>query len=771
MGKRINALDPLSSLQWALDLEMAFDKSGYIEAKKGTILDFFNFLSTQFWDTAVRVGLGEQYVKISDALAAGNYNLLITSDITEDTDWGSHSKMITISSEDNYYVNFTVGNSVDVIIYAKNVNFRAVGVGTKFTSGSKFVLSNCEISGTDFLCDFGLGKMYADNMTVNMGNQGLRCVIEYAGVLNITGAGTDSGKTYQPEISSTGFVGSLNIIGTFAVGSISDNYGAVKIKGIVSYITHGATNGDVLMSSGQILGGDCDYLYEVGGTTSVIRNMSMNHLGTKSSFFSFGEISNCQVQEVSHDGDSDYMPPATLLIGLYVVSNDIYFGEANQKCKGVRAPDIYIENDGVSLDTCEAFIGTINIDTGADSTRIIGCKTVTDVVNDGTNTVIILHDPSTSDNYVDQSQILKTVGTGGNYNTIYEAVDDGYTNLKVISDITETQAINSRILKITADVKSNGSLHEIEYNANRMNENVLSIYYDIENVIIRTSYTHATNLFFGTQSSLARIFLTNVSIFLESVGSIRLNNSQHMSIICFNEVKIYVGDRSDRYASFGNCNTISLIAGTMTNTGSGSIDFGGTVLKLLLSGTWYGAASSGAGNVRVNDTGVIFIVDCSNQTGGYFFFFGGKVLSGEINNAVIRLFGVGTHAGSVQNTIINGQLYWYTDNQQFSVENCTINRLTAASGDKIKRFTSFRNNTVSDDVTFDAGYYDTIIENSSFENIDVDAVGLSFLNCTCTVDTITINSGADKNLVSGCRTVNSIVDNGADNQLVANYLT
>jgi hypothetical protein len=364
-----------------------------------------------------------------------------------------------------------------------------------------------------------------------------------------------------------------------------------------------------------------------------------------------------------------------------------------------------------------------------------------------------------------------TVGTGGDYATIYDALNAGKFNIKLISNVTETVTWKPIINAV----------------------NVPYVYIWSENMYSITLSVAAS----GGTSNLSQIFFSNVELKPTGTNSIFGN----CNCAYFDNCKI-TGDASNNIlysadSSFLYANKITITTGAgslqmyywiyaeyMNLIGSGYTSgiyfYNGYCGYLKTSGTF--------GNNYINNWFVAGTNSIFNQ-----------IYIGHTDIASIRMFG-----SSVMKTwnlamfIFASQNGWYVYDSTIHtiyantncgnnaiLENCNITGFTYS--DAMGTLKTFKNNTITNATTI--SYSNNIVENCKFTGaVTVSGNNCRFINCTfessvtvsgdnCTFDgcylstsTITIQATSDKTIVTNCRSLNDVSDTGTNTILGNNLL-
>lgn len=269
----------------------------------------------------VTVGIGGQYQTIggiSGALAAGNYNYRLTSNITESVTWSIAGKRINIESI-GYSVAFSAsiaeGADANSVITFRNTNIVITGTNSIFRYALIYMYGSSSITGDnvsnklfDNVTYIGAG-LICEKLTINTGNNGIQLIIRNAKELYMNGGGTSwSGE----GISLVGPVHYLKTSGTLPNASVSSSYPIQLFTGAIILFYEG-TNGKVGVgnrSNGIIQKGTNLSFYERNGGAT-IRSCTINQLGWYSNSFRIAEIDSCSISSIDNITSPDGLQAIT----------------------------------------------------------------------------------------------------------------------------------------------------------------------------------------------------------------------------------------------------------------------------------------------------------------------------------------------------------------------------------------------------------------------------------------------------------------------------
>ena len=366
------------------------------------------------------------------------------------------------------------------------------------------------------------------------------------------------------------------------------------------------------------------------------------------------------------------------------------------------------------------------------------------------------------------SSDYKTVGTGGDYATIYDAITDGEKYLKIISNLSLTANITSDNINIYLSVgitltigayRITGQNCRIiglngSYNRNSYNQGILNIiggltfgtlFTDlyVENITIdQTSYIgHTANVFDNSVFNECVFKVNNGANKYLFGNKCLINNSQIIGggTTCYGIAKdsvimnniYFSGTFSVIQQSFGQDITLNEGYNNATNLAiSGNISFvSGNAIKLV----------SGVYN-KVNAF-----------TNGYPNVGNMKVYDSEIELTVGLIFGSQAHDFEFYNCNLTGHPLRATSPTKYIIDRCIVDGSTNTS------------------YLVDVDNFN--IKNSIMtNNLYISGNNNSIESNKIMTGTITVNATADKTNISNCRTLTSIVDNGTNTILQNNQL-
>ena len=312
------------------------------------------------------VGIGGEYATVQLALAAGKYDLELVSAVTETVDWGVHTKDINLYAQELEDLTISMINTSDLIVRATNINFNVTGSTYNFTITSVFHLTSCNITGDTSQNRIG-GKIYGENIAVDIGTGGFLLFVYNVIGLSVVGIQEEVSEIIQVRIY--GIVVDLTLSGAFGLGL--ELFGGA-VKGVIG----DGFSGFRVHESGVLRDAKDIWVYIRQDTLNTIINCTITRL----TFYaaantSFDLVDNCIIHE---------------MVAPYGGGNiNTLYGFKNIINTTFTFSDVHVIDDALNLQSCKVTNGNITIDASADKTVIIGCRTATSIVDNGTNTQLL----------------------------------------------------------------------------------------------------------------------------------------------------------------------------------------------------------------------------------------------------------------------------------------------------------------------------------------------------------------------------------------------
>jgi len=327
------------------------------------------------------VGTGGDYSTIQLALADGKYVLKIISDITETVDWGSHTKDIVLIADEIRTINVSVSNTSALTIKGNNIIFAVTGTNQIFNGGS-LICDYVKITGDSDANIFSNGMdISGRKLEVDLGTNSLSTsYINNMNHLKITG-----GSTANPLVFIlNGVIGYLETYGQFGTNSTQgglrlsnctinqvncNNDGAIFVAQGENVNINGSVGKGMIIyprSNWNFRNCNIEILQEYANSSVLVENCTVERFPTGKLFFK------------SFRGNT-VIDPTNLFTGTREgnFSHNTYNDSFT----------IYVSN--ISLLNPTVASGTITVDATADKTTIIGARTLTSIVNNGTNTTLL----------------------------------------------------------------------------------------------------------------------------------------------------------------------------------------------------------------------------------------------------------------------------------------------------------------------------------------------------------------------------------------------
>ena len=666
---------------------------------------------------------GADYTTIQLALAAGKYNLKIITDITETVAWGTHTKDIVLIAEQTRIINLSVSNTSAISLYAKNVNFSVSGTVYIFHVSSKMYLDNCEITGNGSNNIFCQGSVYANNLKLSPGNGTLTTYIRQVSYLEINYSHTNSTtlgiRLYNcviSEIKTTGVAHTVE----------ADNHRLFYLSNcIVGYLNCQHTNpGWIYPYTSTINRSTGNVRVLETGIGNYFNNCIFEHIKQAT-----GEYYNCSMVKINYTNTATYnrcqFPPT----GTMTIANE---GGIMRNCK---FNNIVVDNDNCTLINCYSTTGTITVNATADKTDLIGCKSVSAVVNNGTNTRIFMHDPKASDNYPDITDYATVGTTGADYTTIQLALAASKSNLRIITDITET--VNWGAYTDHIEIQGVGTQKTINLSVANTGSHVI----DVTNINFSLS---GTNLIFQatTKFTLHTCKITGTSTEQNNF----MTNYTGDGGIWADVLTIIMGNYG-LIAAIRDCGQLNLVGGGTLLTSSSNIHLYGLIGILNMTGT-FPTCNVTTAKCPISMFTPATINKMTNST------------NGGILNRDPRL--------EIRNA---ENLRIVVRKDELSFNNCSIAYLGYYPG-------LLGADCIFDNCTFTGTIYHASVNRDDLHlarardctftigaNIEVTQDNTTFTDCKITDATFSIEATADKTIIRGCRTLSAIVDAGTNSEI------
>ncbi len=334
------------------------------------------------------VGVGGDYTTIQLALADEKYALKLVSDVTETVDWGNHSKDIIIDADELRTINVSISNTNNLIIRGNNINFAIYGDNHIFTSNTKLFFNYLKITRATG-GNFG-GLIQADNIEIYLDGGNISTYIYNCRLINIIYNQSSLIDNRSLIIHSATQIicngdtySTLNDLSTlFALEGVVDNLicnqtGKAYIRG-GNYVINKGSGNIYLMFPSTI--NNCVIEY---GYFSTVSNTILNNCIIKNCKYNnfYGVAHNCNfVNDVTLR--SSYITHSTFQ-GNTVTSADcsLHYCDLNE--------GLSIENDNANISFNKLLNNTISVSVTADKTILTNNRTLTSIIDNGTNTSLM----------------------------------------------------------------------------------------------------------------------------------------------------------------------------------------------------------------------------------------------------------------------------------------------------------------------------------------------------------------------------------------------
>lgn len=357
------------------DLKKENDSSYADKADLEAVLpDFFFNIMASFY---TKVGIGGSYDTIQLALADGKYNLEVITNITETVNWGSHIKDIVLIADQERIVNLSISNNGAYNIYAKNINFSITGINDIFGNDNYFYFENCAITGDSASNIFNYKDSIVDatELTINTGDDGVRIQsLRNIGKLTING-NCSGGSNLE---ASRGVIDYLLTTGSFGADYLND-YILTGTEMTIRFIRkdHTGDAGFNISSYSHIAKSNTSINLKIGSHSSVI-NVLINKLSIE---YNGATIENCYINEI----EAGIINKTLKSFENNIIYDDITISQKNN-INNCKFQSLIIDANACNINNCECNVGTVTINAAKDKTTVIGNRTVTNIVNNGTNT-------------------------------------------------------------------------------------------------------------------------------------------------------------------------------------------------------------------------------------------------------------------------------------------------------------------------------------------------------------------------------------------------
>ncbi len=312
------------------------------------------------------VGTGGDYATIQLALAAGRYNLKLISAITETVDWGTHTEIIKLFADELAELTMNVQLTSTLTIMATNIKFMIVGTFITFLN-TTIHAESCQFIGNNSIND-PRGAIYGKNIHIDLGDNGFKIYLYNVTGLTVYGIAGTAGEANAVGIFGT--VTNTILTGDFELGldlydgildNIIGNGNGVRIRGTVGSSIYNAKSLK---------------LYIRNDTISTLFNCELDQFHMYSNTYNaFKTVDSCIFDEIaipSSGGNINTLYGFTHIINTKFISSDIH-----------------VIDDALTLQNCNVTNGTISIDATANKTTIMGCRTMTSIIDNGTNTQLL----------------------------------------------------------------------------------------------------------------------------------------------------------------------------------------------------------------------------------------------------------------------------------------------------------------------------------------------------------------------------------------------
>lgn len=364
-----------------------------------------------------------------------------------------------------------------------------------------------------------------------------------------------------------------------------------------------------------------------------------------------------------------------------------------------------------------------------------------------------------------------TVGTGGDYPTVGAAIADSKYNLKLISNVTET---NDIVISSTVNLHINGYDYEINFQSFNITFTEYSNKLLFKNCSIKYTYSINKTLFDFNRVDNNFLFdngiITNNSTsdytgIINLDKTVKSNFSNYKIILPNYKFTLLINDSNlaDEYPhSFNH----GIIVGGGTNClPMGQWGFTGDINGLYLDGS-FGMFEFAVGKIT-NVYGQASIEQLIVGRNSAHNVKTGDLANIELPNAKLGIYGNTQYGTRITNSLFK-ELTIYSGNincKSVQILNTTITNSISINGYSIQ----FTNCKFEDTLTITYNN-NTFINCRMLDNIIINGDQNTIDNCTLPNGTITINATADKTIISNTRTLTDIVDNGTNTQLIANNL-
>ncbi len=375
-GKRISGWNSIASL---LNTHyLGVDIAANPESEKVLVSELLSFIVSEL-DLFVTVGIGGgyDYTDPSTAILDGKRNLKIMNEVT----WGSNVDVvdedIILQADELTIINFAVSNLQNIVIRANNINFTLSGTDYIFTNSSKLYLGyTCQFTGNDVeqnaVCNPSAPIVFAEKLIINLGDYGFKVGLGKVAILDLIGGGTN---LLGDNILLFGRVDILNMSGTFNnwVHSNSKAVVALFANSMIDRINNTTTGGIQIRASNCVIK-NANYVYiGIFATGFKIYDSYIKIISYYPTVNEIDVISNCEIDAINNLTGAD-----NNLFNVQKLDNTIF-----------NNGDLDISVDDTTITNCIVTAGTLNIEATADKTVITNPRTLTSIVDNGTNTQII----------------------------------------------------------------------------------------------------------------------------------------------------------------------------------------------------------------------------------------------------------------------------------------------------------------------------------------------------------------------------------------------
>ena len=377
------------------------------------------------------VGIDGDYATIYDAITDGKNNLLLISDVVEtvtDTNYDLNYLKIKSTDGNKFKITFNTNSSLQPDYQKIYFDFQDIIIQYNITNANKFISTNSVLSKIiwnnlkvisiqgSFFYGIGMNNNVLNNIKFKLGNFPIRmnfdsCIFNN---LSIVGGGTNCGNEGFLTFNNCK-INNLQLSGIFTnVTGITSSASISLDNTIIEKITDTSTNGSVtLRNNNKISDGNVNILKQDPGSYSNNRleNITISkYLHYEPSAYVLSDMyyTNCIIESTAHnifDSNSTYNNRRFINCRIAVddiSANDTKFitcvfdgtapiisGNNIEFSNSAFNNGVIVTGDNNTINIGFLLNGTITVNATADKTTILNCRTLTSIVDYGTNTTLL----------------------------------------------------------------------------------------------------------------------------------------------------------------------------------------------------------------------------------------------------------------------------------------------------------------------------------------------------------------------------------------------